>query len=37
MYEDNCEENLSDEEIEERREAEEYLEDYDRQYRPWED
>ena len=37
MYEDYYEEDLSDEEIEERRDAEEYLEDYDRRYRPWED
>ncbi len=34
MYE---EEQLSEEEIEEMREAEEYVREYDRMYRPWED
>lgn len=35
MYEDD--ERLSDEEIAERREAEEYLDWYDKTFRPWED
>ncbi len=35
-YSEN-EERLSEEELEDRREAEEYLRDYDRRYRPWED
>ncbi len=34
MYDD---EELSEEELNERREAEEYLRDYDRKYRPWEE
>lgn len=36
MY-DEEEEKLSEEELAERREAEEYLKEYDETYRPWED